>query len=164
LSYGTDGNVRRSRSTVITHGTAFGYRHQSGGTLLLTNHHVAEWPLVTDEAHPAGSVPPRCQRINHQGRIVVKEGDNYSADGIELGRVVSYLSLDATVLRAKTKLKILPWKLGKSSALKERNVVQVRGFPLGAFQATNDGKVVSALDHDTDKEWDHDDFVIDALL
>src|SRR5688572_25984537 len=46
LSYGPDGNVRRQRSTTVTHGTAFGYRHQGGGTLLLTNNHVAEWPLV----------------------------------------------------------------------------------------------------------------------
>src|SRR5262245_25525892 len=28
LSYGPDGNVRRSRSTTVTHGTAFGFRHQ----------------------------------------------------------------------------------------------------------------------------------------
>ena len=38
------------------------------------------------------------------------------------------------------------------------------GFPLGEFQATNVGKVISAYDHDEQGEWDHDDFVIDALL
>jgi serine protease Do len=43
-------------------------------------------------------------------------------------------------------------------------VVDVRGFPLGAFHATNVGKVVSAYDHDDEKDWDHDDFVVDALL
>ncbi len=43
-------------------------------------------------------------------------------------------------------------------------MVDVRGFPLGAFKANNVGKVVSAYDHDDDKDWDHDDFVIDALL
>lgn len=164
LSYGPDGNVRKSRSTAVTHGTAFGYKHQSGGTLLLTNHHVAEWPLVTDEAHQASSVPLGCKRVDEETRIVENESDNYGADDIELSRVVSDITLDATILRSKSKLNILPWKLGKSSALRERNVVQVRGFPLGVFQATNDGKVISALDHDTDKEWDHDDFVIDALL
>ncbi|HZU83655.1 MAG TPA: S1C family serine protease, partial [Polyangiaceae bacterium] len=44
------------------------------------------------------------------------------------------------------------------------NVVAVHGFPLGAFAATNLGKVVNAYDHDVDKDWDHVDFVIDALL
>lgn len=164
LSYGTDGNVRRSRSTVTTHGTGFGYRHHNGGTLLLTNHHVSDWPAVTDDAHRAGSVPSGCKRIDDELRIVENESDSYGADDIELSRVVNDPALDASIIRSKTKLKILPWKLGKSSALKERNFVQVRGFPLGVFQATNDGKVVSALDHDTDKDWDHDDFVIDAFL
>jgi serine protease Do len=40
----------------------------------------------------------------------------------------------------------------------------VRGFPLGAFAATNEGKVVSAFQHDDEGPWDHDDFVVDALL
>src|SRR5205823_1785356 len=46
----------------------------------------------------------------------------------------------------------------------DRDVVEVRGFPLGAFRATNMGTVVSRHDHDDFGEWDHDDFVIDALL
>jgi serine protease Do len=58
----------------------------------------------------------------------------------------------------------MPWKIGKSSALRERDVVEVRGFPLGAFRATNVGKVISPHDHDDQGEWNHDDFVIDALL
>jgi serine protease Do len=58
----------------------------------------------------------------------------------------------------------LPWKIGRSAGIRERNVVDVRGFPLGAFHATNVGKVVSAYDHDDEKDWDHDDFVVDALL
>jgi serine protease Do len=164
LSYGPDGNVKKARNTAIAHGTAFGYKHQSGNTLLLTNHHVSEWPLVTDETHPAGAVPNGCKKVEDTSRIVENESDNYAADDIDLTRVVQDITLDASILRAKSKLNILPWKLGKSASLRERNVVQVRGFPLGVFQATNDGKVISALDHDTDKEWDHDDFVIDALL
>jgi len=43
-------------------------------------------------------------------------------------------------------------------------VVDVRGFPLGAFKATNVGKVVSTYDHDDEKDWDHVDFVVDAQL
>ena len=58
----------------------------------------------------------------------------------------------------------MPWKVGRSADLRERNVVEVRGFPLGAFRATNIGKVISAHDHDDYGDWDHDDFVIDALL
>jgi hypothetical protein len=43
-------------------------------------------------------------------------------------------------------------------------VVNVRGFPLGVLRTNNVGKVISAYDHDDDADWDHDDFVIDALL
>ena len=50
------------------------------------------------------------------------------------------------------------------TALRERNVVDVRGFPLGILRANNVGKVVSAYDHDEERDWDHDDFVVDALL
>src|SRR5262249_10111871 len=59
---------------------------------------------------------------------------------------------------------VMPWKLGRSALLRERNVVDVRGFPLGAFKANNVGKVISAYDRDDYKSWEHDDFVVDALL
>ena len=68
------------------------------------------------------------------------------------------------MLKAHALLPILPWKVGRSADLKERNVVDVRGFPLGAFKATNVGKVVSTFDHDDEKDWDHVDFVVDAQL
>jgi hypothetical protein len=68
------------------------------------------------------------------------------------------------VLKAKTLLAVMPWRFGRSAVVRERNVVDVRGFPLGAFKATNIGKVISAYDHDDFKEWEHDDFVVDALL
>ncbi|HEX7622981.1 MAG TPA: hypothetical protein VF400_05375, partial [Anaeromyxobacteraceae bacterium] len=64
----------------------------------------------------------------------------------------------------KGMLPVVPWKIGHSAALRERNAVDVRGFPLGVLRANNVGKVVSAYDHDEEKDWDHDDFVIDALL
>jgi S1-C subfamily serine protease len=165
LSYSADGNVRRSRRTAVSHGTGFGFRQDKGTTFLLTNNHVAEFPLVSDEGHPVGGVPMGCKRISDSLHIVDNESDSYDRDDILLTRVVSDPQLDASVLKAKdTNLKVIPWKLGKSAALRERNVVEVRGFPLGVFQATSDGKVISAYDHDTDKDWDHDDFVIDALL
>src|SRR5262249_578356 len=85
-------------------------------------------------------------------------------DDIPLSRVVTDPQLDVAVLKAKVPLQILPWKVGRSAALREHNVVDIRGFPLGAFRAANIGKVVSAYDHDEDRDWDHDDFVVDALL
>lgn len=164
LSYGSDGNVRRTRTTVSAHGTAFAYRQQGADTLLLTNNHVSEWPAVTDEAHPVEGVPTGCKRVSDSLRIVDNESDAYERDDITLSRVVNDPQLDMSVLKAHTALPILPWKVGHSAALRERNLVDVRGFPLGVFKATNVGKVVSAYDHDEYKDWNHDDFVIDALL
>lgn len=164
LSYGADGNVRRSHTTVQAHGTAFAYRQQNGETLLLTNNHVSEWPAVTDDAHPLEEVPQGCKRVSDSLRIVDNEADAYERDDIHLSRVVNDPQLDMSVLKARASLSTMPWKVGHSAALKERNVVDVRGFPLGVFNATNVGKVVSTRDHDEYKEWNHDDFVVDALL
>ena len=186
VSYGADGNLRKTRRRAVLHGTAFGYRQvssdaprhgaQEGGTparsstpasetLLLTNQHVAEWPAVTDDEHPVEGIPTGCKKVSDSLRIVESESDAYERDDVALTRVVADTQLDVAVLRAHALLHVLPWKIGRSRSLRERNVVEVRGFPLGvAFQATNVGKVVSALDHDSYHDWDHDDFVVDALL
>jgi serine protease Do len=164
LSYGADGNVRRSKRRAILHGTTFGYRRSGEDTLLLTNDHVAEWPAVSDDEHPVEGVPAGCKKVSESLRIVDSESDAYEHDDIPLTRVVTDPQLDVAILKAHQALPILPWRVGASSRLKARNVVEVRGFPLGAFQATNLGKVVSAYDHDDYKEWDHLDFVVDALL
>ena len=164
LSYGADGNVRKTRKRAVMHGTAFGYKQSSGETLLLTNQHVAEWPAVTDDEHTVDGVPLGCKKVSDTIRVVDSESDAYERDDVSLQRVVSDSQLDIAVLKAHATLPILPWKIGRSASLRERNVVEVRGFPLGAFQATNVGKVISAFDHDSYKEWDHDDFVVDALL
>src|SRR5215813_3131942 len=164
LSYGTDGNLRRVRKKTMAHGTGFGYRQQNGETLILTNQHVAEWPPVTDEEHKVDEVPSGCKRISDALRIVESERDTYDRDDIPLQRVVTDKSMDMAILKAHALLPILPWKVGHSADLKERNVVDVRGFPLGAFKATNVGKVVSTYDHDDEKDWDHVDFVVDAQL
>jgi S1-C subfamily serine protease len=163
-SYGPDGNLRRKKRNVIAHGTGFAFRQQSGDTLLLTNDHVAEWPLVTDDDHPADDVPVGCKRVADSLKIVDNEDDSYDRDDIALTRVVVDPQLDVAILKAKGPLPVLPWKIGHSAGLKERNIVDVRGFPLGVFKATNVGKVISAYDHDSYKDWEHDDFVIDALL
>ncbi len=163
-SYGPDGNLRRKKVRVSAHGTGFAYRQQGGETLLLTNQHVAEWPAVTDDDHPVDDVPTGCKRVTDSLKIVDDTTDSYEADDLPLTRVVVDPALDVAVLKAKALLPVLPWKLGRSAELKERNVVDVRGFPLGVFKATNVGKVTSAYAHDSYKDWDHDDFVIDALL
>jgi hypothetical protein len=164
VSYGSDGNLKQLRVNARAHGTAFGYRRDGNDTLLLTNHHVAEWPAVTDDEHAVDGVPGGCKRVADSLKIVDDDHDDYAADDIPLTRVVSDPQLDIAVLRAHDKLAIMPWKVGKSATLSVRNVVEVKGFPLGEFRATNVGKVISAYDHDVQGERNHDDFVIDALL
>ena len=154
VAYGAGGDLQKTRSTQTAHGTAFGYRYDGGDTLLLTNEHVAEWPELQNG----------CKRTGETLRIVDSDHDDYAADDIPLVRVVSDQALDIAVLRAHTHLDILPWKIGTSGALTARTAVEVRGFPLGEFQAINVGKVISPNEHDDYGDWDHDDFVIDALL
>ncbi len=163
-SYGRDAKLRRARKRVVAHGTGFAYRRDGGGTLIATNEHVADWPEVTDEDHPVEGVPQGCRRVSDALKIVDSESDRYAADDIPLSRVVIDPQLDVAVLRAGTGLPTMPWKMGRSAALRERNAVSVRGFPLGVLQTSNAGKVVSAYEHDEDGDWDHDDFVVDALL
>jgi serine protease Do len=163
--YGGDGALHTIRKKVVAHGTAFGYRQQDGGTLLLTNDHVAAWPVATDGGdHKVEEVPAGCRRVSESLKIVDDDEDDYDRDDIPLTRVVTDPQLDVAVLRARTLLPVMPWRVGRSAALRERNVVSVRGFPLGALEAENVGKVISTRDHDDFGEWDHEDFVVDALL
>ncbi|HEY0195283.1 MAG TPA: hypothetical protein VGC42_29410, partial [Kofleriaceae bacterium] len=134
VSYGSDGNIRRVRVNARAHGTAFGYRREGGDTLLLTNHHVAEWPAVTDDEHAVDGVPAGCKRVADALKIVDDDHDDYAADDIPLTRVVSDPALDMSILRAKQKLEIIPWKVGKSATLNVRAAVEVKGFPLGQFR------------------------------
>ena len=164
LSYGSDGGMRRDRRKVTLHGTAFAYRKQSGDTLLLTNDHVGAWPAVTDAQHSVDGVPIGCKRVSETLTLVDDEHDAYGKDDIPVTRVVTDPNLDVAVLKAHAELQVMPWKIGHSAGIRERNLVEVRGFPLGAFRATNIGKVVSAHDHDDYGDWDHDDFIVDALL
>lgn len=164
LSYGRDGDLKRSRFTARASGTAFGYRRDGADTFLLTNAHVAEWPAVTDDDHAVDDVPMGCKRVVDSLAIVDNDHDAYAADDIPLLPVVVDPALDVAVLRAHAKLEIIPWRVGKSASLLARNLVQVKGFPLGEFRATNMGTVVSPYDHDVQGDRDHDDFVTDALL
>lgn len=162
--YASDGTLKRVRRRVVAHGTGFGYRRDGNDTLVVTNQHVSDWPAVTDDAHPVDGVPAGCKRVADALRIVDNESDTYERDDVPLVRAVTDPQLDLAVLRAKGALPFLPWKVGRSAALRERNAVDVRGFPLGVLRTNNVGKVTSAYEHDDDHEWNHDDFVIDALL
>jgi serine protease Do len=154
LSYGPDGKVRRRKITVQAHGTAFSYKVKNGDYYLLTNDHVASWPLVTDDEHPVEDVPSGCKKVDEQLRIVRDESDDFVPGQIPVQRVVTDPLLDAAILKTHHQLNVMPYRVGRSALLKAGNIVQVRGYPLG----------VTAYDPDREKGWNHVDFVMDALV
>ncbi|HWE25724.1 MAG TPA: serine protease [Myxococcales bacterium] len=162
--YGRDGKLRRSYVRSVIHGTAFSYRVRDGETLLVTNQHVAERPDVTDEEHQVDGVPPGSKKVREQLKIVRSEDDDYEPGHVSLSRVLSDAPADIAILKAHKLLPVMPFRFGRSGALRPGNLVQVRGFPLGAFSAVNAGKVVNPYTEDTEKGWSHADFVVDALL
>src|SRR5450432_205751 len=162
--FGPDGKLRRRRVQASELGSAFAYEQTGGDTYLLTNEHVAAWPEVTDTVHHIDGVPEGCKRVEEKLRIVRDERDDFEPGQIVLSRVAVDPLLDAAVLKAGQKLTVIPYKIGKSSALRQGNAVEVRGFPLGVMQAVSSGKVVNPYDRDQEQGWDHVDFVIDALL
>lgn len=164
LSYGSEGAVEHKTHRSTAYGTAFAYQHDGDETRLLTNEHVISWPSVTDSAHGVEGVPSGCKLVSQKLHIVDNEDDEYAEDDIPLKRVVDDRALDAAVVQAKGKLRLLPYRMGRSSALSTGDVVIVRGFPLGVFAAYNTGKIINTLDEDRYKHWDHADFIVDAQL
>jgi S1-C subfamily serine protease len=162
--FGPDGKLRRRRVQASELGTGFAYESVDNDTYLLTNEHVAAWPDVTDTFHRIDGVPEGCKRVDDKLRIVRDERDDFEPGQIPLTRVAVDPLLDAAILKASQKLVVLPYKIGKSAALRQGNAVEVRGFPLGVMQAVSSGKVVNPYDRDQEQGWDHVDFVIDALL
>jgi S1-C subfamily serine protease len=162
--FGPDGKLRRRHVDAVEHGTAFAYEVTAGETFLLTNEHVASWPDVTDAGHKVDGVTEGCKRVQDKLRIVHDERDSYEAGQITLKLVAMDASLDAAILKASQPLAGMPYRVGKSKALRQGNAVQVRGFPLGLMRAVNTGKVVNPYDLDQEMGWNHVDFVIDALL
>src|SRR5579872_3891720 len=163
--FGPDGKLRRRRVQASELGSAFAYEQSGGDTYLLTNEHVASWPEVTDTVHRIEGVPEGCKRVEDKLRIVRDERDDFEPGQVVLTRVAVDPLLDAAILKAAgQKLTVIPFKSGKSAGLRQGNVVEVRGFPLGVMQAVSSGKVVNPYDRDQEQGWDHVDFVIDALL
>jgi serine protease Do len=162
--YGRDGKLRRNYVRSVIHGTAFSYRVREGETLLVTNQHVAERPDVTDDEHAVDGVPVGSKKVREQLKIVRSEDDDYEPGHVPLARMLSDPAADIAILKAHKLLPMMPYRFGRSSALRPGNLVQVRGFPLGAFSAVNAGKVVNPYTEDTERGWSHADFVVDALL
>jgi len=162
--YGRDGKLRRAYLRSVVHGTAFGYRVVNGETQLATNEHVANQPDVTDDEHPVEGIPTGSKKVREQLKIVRDETDDYEPGHVPLTKLMSDPQADIAVLKARKQLGILPYRIGRSAALRPGNLVQVRGFPLGAFAAMNTGKVINPLMHDIERGWNHADFMVDALL
>src|SRR5205823_3163653 len=83
---------------------------------------------------------------------------------VALVKLMADPQADIAVLKAKKQLPLMSWRIGRSASLRPGNLVYVRGFPLGAFAALNTGKVLNPMTVDSEKGWNHTDFVVDALL
>ena len=162
--YGRDGKLRKQYLRAVAHGTAFALRVVNGETLLVTNDHVASRPDVTDEDHTVEGIPPGAKKVREQLKIVRDESDDYEPGHVPLTKILSDAAADMAVVKARKVLPVMPFHLGRSGALRAGNLVQVRGFPLGAFPALSQGKVVNPYTEDNDRAWSHHDFVVDALL
>jgi serine protease Do len=162
--YGRDGKLRRAYLRSVVHGTGFAWRIVNGETQLVTNEHVASQPDVTDEEHAVDGVPNGAKKVREQLKIVRDENDDYEPGHVPLTRVLSDPQADIAVLKAKKQLAVMPYRMGRSGSLRPGNLVQVRGFPLGAFAALNTGKVLNPMTVDSERGWNHTDFVVDALL
>jgi S1-C subfamily serine protease len=165
LFYGPDGALQGHRVSASAHGTGFAFRRDGSYTYFLTNEHVVEWPFVTGSgAAQVEGIPRGCKRVVDSLTIVDSEHDTYTKDDIPLQRVVVDKELDTAVLKAAKNVAVIPFGFGQSAALKVGDAVRVRGFPLGAFQAVQGGKVISPREPDQERGWDHYDFVTDAQL
>ena len=163
--YGRDSKLRRGYIRSVIHGTAFAYKvTKDGETLLVTNQHVAEQPEVTDDDHTVEGVPSGSRKVREVLKIVHSDGDDYEPGHIPVTKLLADAQDDIGLLKTKAQLTVLPYRLGRSSALRAGNAVTARGFPLGEFAAVNTGKVINPHQIDAEGAWNHVDFVVDALL
>src|SRR5262245_51322717 len=124
--FAPDGKLRRRLVEAVEHGTAFAYEVAGNETYLLTNEHIAVWPEVTDTSHRIEGVQEGCKRLEEKLRIVHDEHDDFEPGHLPLVRVAADARLDAAILKANQALAALPYRIGKSSALRQGNAVQVR--------------------------------------
>ena len=140
--YGHDGKLRRAYLRSVVHGTGFAYRVVNGETQIVTNEHVAGQPDVTDDEHPVEGVPLGSKKVREQLKIVRDENDDYEPGHVALSKLLADPQADIAVLKARKQLAVMPYRMGRSASLRPGNLVQVRGFPLGAFAALNSGKAI----------------------
>ena len=164
LFYGKGGKIRKQYIRHVSHGTAFAYKVKDGEWYIATNQHVAEHPEVTESDRDVQGIPAGARKVREVLKIVKNESDDYEAGHVTLSKVAADESLDLAVLKTRQPLKLMPYRIGKSSALRVGNAVQVRGFPLGVFSAANTGRVISLNQIDRERGWNHEDFAVDALL
>ncbi len=159
-----DGNLRRRRENVLSHGTAFALKREGDFTYLVTNEHATEWPQVTTPEDRVEGIPLGCKRISDRMWLVDNEADGFDADDIEVQRVLVDAELDLSIVKTLVKLPVLPFRIGSSAALRAGNAIEIRGFPLGAFAALSTGKVSNPSQRDEEQGWSHTDVVVDAQL
>jgi len=102
--------------------------------------------------------------VREQLKIVHDENDDYEPGHVPLIKLLSDPPSDIAVLKAHRQLGVMPYRIGRSASLRAGNLVQVRGFPLGAFAALNTGKVLNPSTIDSERGWSHSDIMVDALL
>jgi serine protease Do len=164
ISYGRGGKVLHAYHTKTRHGTGFAFRQRGNEWLVATNQHVISFPELTGDGADVEGVPPGARRVRTDVRIVANESEPDSPDQIVLRPVLVDDPLDIAVLASREPLRIIPYRLGRSTDLRIGTAVLVRGYPLGAFMATNAGRVIGVGQHDVERGWDHEDFAVDALL
>jgi serine protease Do len=164
LSYGRGGKIVHEYHTKIRHGTGFSFRQRGAEWLVATNQHVVSFPEVTGDGQELEGIPPGSRRLRVEIRIVANESEPDSSGQIVLRPVLADDPLDIAVLASRQPLRIIPYRLGRSADLRIGTAVLARGYPLGAFMATNAGRVIGVGQRDVERGWDHEDFAVDALL
>ena len=170
--YGSDGRIQQRRSKGAFFGTAFAYMRRGDEVFFLSNAHVVSSPPVTSTDTRVDGVPPGSRKVQEESWIVERDGDGV-VKIMKLTRVAVDLATDSAVLRARwpqkaqkptdPTIEVMPYKIGRSADLHVGNFVYVRGYPLGAFQAVNVGRVTNPFDDDREGHWNHSDFIVDAL-
>ncbi|MCX7957454.1 MAG: serine protease [Deltaproteobacteria bacterium] len=164
IFYSEDGRVNKRLIKYVIHGTAFPFEKQGERVYFLTNEHVANQPLVTTENNRLEGVPFGAKKVNEVIKIVQNENDTFEKNFIELKITAIAPELDAAILEGKVNIEPIPYKTGSSSELRTGNIVMIKGFPLGIFNASNTGKVININVEDNDGDWHHTDFIVDAQL
>ncbi|HET9594553.1 MAG TPA: serine protease [Anaeromyxobacteraceae bacterium] len=164
VAYGRDGELKRRWVRHVRHGTAFAYQVRGSEVYLATNEHVVEHPAVTESDGQIEGVPAGARKVRETVRIVASEADEDDPGRPALEPVLADEALDLAILKTRQPLQVMPYRLGRSAALRVGNAVQVRGYPLGAFAAANTGRVIGVAQPDRERGWSHEDFAIDAPL